>query len=389
MTLDLVTLYFVNLLYGAIFASATILTAYIDPSRTYWRSWALCYVYGVTSLFLSTTGIAIDRNVVLQAGNILIAPTFFYYYEAIYGLTNRRVSKRYLYGSCALLFTATLPAITNNNVIYSDVVRQIMVIAACAAAIHCLMQPDVRRLTSRFGLLLSAIVHILALVIHLLFLFGLLPFTWATHEMVLTVHLLAGIVFTVLNGTFLFAMTHERNALENREEALRDALTGAYNRRAFDQYLSLKLSSDETSNFLLMQLDLDHFKSVDDQFGHPAGDRVLIEFVHILSENTPAPHFVARLGGEEFAIIANDLSFQRAIKAADQILRTLETKTFEFGNGQKAQVTTSAGLYYGNGDDLSVEDLMASVDRCLYEAKRTGRNRFIRADLNNSATASL
>lgn len=385
MILDVVTLYAVNVLCSAIFACATLLAVYVDPAHAYWRSWTLCFTFGVLSLLVSTIGLAYGQNSIVQIGNILLIPTFYYYYEGMRKLADQDVPPSLLYGGGMVFCAISVHALQTGNNLYIDVSKQVLVLAACLAAAFHLLLPHFKGLTSRYGLVLSALIHCVAASVHLLFLLGISPFAWAPYTFVLSVHLLAGIVFTVLNGSFLFALTHERTALENREKALRDPLTGAFNRRAFDQYLTLLLATDEPAPFALLHLDLDHFKSVNDRFGHPAGDQVLIEVVEKLKETLAEPRFIARLGGEEFAALLTEISMSQAHESAEHVRDTLENMTFVFETGQQTQITTSIGLYFGDGDGLSKHELMTEVDQCLYRAKKAGRNRIVTATVQAAA----
>lgn len=157
-----------------------------------------------------------------------------------------------------------------------------------------------------------------------------------------------------------------------------DELTGLYNRRFINQTLSRMLYSIEES-FTLMMVDIDRFKAVNDTFGHVAGDRVLCQFASLfLSRIRKGRDWVARYGGEEFLICLKESNRKLVLKAAERIRQAVMNHGFFCGE-TTIRLTCSIGVcrISETGEFPSVEDLIESVDRGLYEAKRTGRNRII------------
>lgn len=378
MILDIPTLFAVNVLCSLVFATATLLAAYVDRDRTYWRHWCLCFSFGVASLFTSTFSLAAGSGLLFMGGHILLVPTFYFYYAGSRGLAGHHVPIKYLYIALAIVAPLTAVCYSIGPKALSEVPAQIYVIAVAISCTYLFSRPPFQNLSSRYGFICANLLQTAMTALHIFHsVNGHYPIAGLTEANVTTAHLLATIIYTVLTGTFLFSLFHERSALENKKEALKDPLTDAYNRRAFDQYLKLLLARSDPPDFALMHFDLDHFKSINDRFGHASGDEVLIAFVKILRDVTPQPRFVARLGGEEFAVIASDITNMHARETADLIRQALETTAFTFAAGGSASVTTSVGLYCGNGDGLSGPALMDEVDKSLYEAKRSGRNRVV------------
>jgi diguanylate cyclase (GGDEF)-like protein len=124
----------------------------------------------------------------------------------------------------------------------------------------------------------------------------------------------------------------------------------------------------------LIMLDLDHFKAVNDTYGHPAGDRVLVALADALRQSMREVDVVGRLGGEEFAILMPDTSAEAATQAAERIRRAIEALVLDI-DGQRLAFTASFGVaVFGRADD-TIHDLFTRADRALYRAKQAGRNR--------------
>lgn len=158
-------------------------------------------------------------------------------------------------------------------------------------------------------------------------------------------------------------------------EALTDGLTGTQNRRYFDdalrEYIVEFRRIDKPVG--LMILDLDHFKQVNDNHGHDIGDRVLRAVGSCLRDMTRYHDVVARLGGEEFAIVTPNMSADGLQKLAERIRDAIASLIIPTGRG-KLRVTTSVGLAIWDGKETA-EEFYRRADRQLYEAKRQGRNR--------------
>jgi two-component system cell cycle response regulator len=175
----------------------------------------------------------------------------------------------------------------------------------------------------------------------------------------------------------LRAMTASLSARSESMEhaALTDSLTGMQNRRYFDDALREYLEEFKRIGkpIGLLILDLDHFKSVNDSHGHDVGDEVLRVVAGCLREFTRYHDVVARLGGEEFAVVAPNMDNDMLIKLAERIRRAIASLTVQTGN-VRLRVTTSVGLAVWDGKE-GADDFFRRADRMLYEAKRLGRNR--------------
>lgn len=160
--------------------------------------------------------------------------------------------------------------------------------------------------------------------------------------------------------------------------ALTDALTGLPNRRAIETWAAGQLSGAARHKFScwVVVADLDHFKQVNDTFGHDAGDAVLQKFSKILKANTRSSDLCGRLGGEEFLIVLTHATKDDALAAIERIRGELERTPVTFG-GCTVRVTASFGLagFEGHQKPSIFSKLQTLADEALYTAKRAGRNR--------------
>ena len=160
------------------------------------------------------------------------------------------------------------------------------------------------------------------------------------------------------------------------EMVMNDALTGCLNRRGFDLSLAREVarSSRAGSDLSLIAIDLDHFKRVNDTYGHMGGDAVLREFGLMMSQAARAGDMVSRTGGEEFAILLPDTGSDGAKLVADRLCERLHAHTF-IVNGKKVSLTASFGVVSTRpGRDESDANLKQRGDEALYAAKDAGRD---------------
>jgi len=185
------------------------------------------------------------------------------------------------------------------------------------------------------------------------------------------------------------SLTHQAEvAIENTflyEEATRlsitDGLTGLWNRRLFDLRINeeLQRAIRFQEPFGLLLVDLDHFKSVNDRYGHQAGDAVLVELARRLTDATREVDVVTRFGGEEFALILPKTPVQGTMRLAAKVREVVANEPFAAGNASfPVTVSVGAAAYPDHG--LSAGELLAAADAALYRAKENGRNRVEEAE---------
>jgi two-component system, cell cycle response regulator len=167
---------------------------------------------------------------------------------------------------------------------------------------------------------------------------------------------------------------------QSLELAITDQLTGLYNRRFLFGQLAPLVQRAQCGGepVSVMTIDIDHFKRLNDTFGHDAGDAVLRDFSVRLGSNTRPSDFACRLGGEEFVIIMPRTRGDIACLAGERLRRSICSSPFGVvGISQPLDVTVSIGVACSDQNDDTVEALLKRADEALYEAKRAGRNRVI------------
>lgn len=208
--------------------------------------------------------------------------------------------------------------------------------------------------------------------------FSLLLSTW-------TIGLTVGVLSSLL--TLDFQLLNRQVDIYKKSAEL-DHLTGLYNRRVWDARTAGLEQEGRIYNILA--LDIDHFKHVNDTYGHGNGDLVLQQFANILKEETRPHDITARIGGEEFMILIYDLAPQKATKVANRIRQRIASQRFQIDGFPAIDVTTSIGVAHGRNVHIQKMSLLA--DEALYTAKQQGRNRTILFDNESNrhvaATAS-
>jgi two-component system cell cycle response regulator len=167
---------------------------------------------------------------------------------------------------------------------------------------------------------------------------------------------------------------------QGMEQAVTDPLTGLHNRRYMEGHLeSLVGDAAHTGKQVsLLIFDIDHFKAVNDTYGHPAGDAVLKEFAQRIAHNVRGVDLCCRLGGEEFVVVMPDTDADFAKVVAERLRVCIASRPFALDDGKTMlDVTVSIGLSTTIGGGDSPSGLLSRADDCLYEAKRSGRNKVV------------
>jgi diguanylate cyclase (GGDEF)-like protein len=163
-----------------------------------------------------------------------------------------------------------------------------------------------------------------------------------------------------------------------REMAFRDGLTGLYNHRYFQDLMDHELSraSRYKKAFALIMFDLDHFKKINDQYGHPSGDLVLKQVSQAVKNILRESDIAARYGGEEFAIVLPETEISGAAVVAERLRRAVEGLEI-LANGRRINTTISVGVtsYSVSQGKKEKSEILAAADHALYNSKNTGRNR--------------
>ena len=167
----------------------------------------------------------------------------------------------------------------------------------------------------------------------------------------------------------------ERELEKTKQESKEDFLTKLYNKRALDEFFAIKDAEFERydRNYSVVMFDLDHFKSVNDTYGHDAGDAVLSAFAKILKKEARTVDVVGRFGGEEFMALLSDTDTKGGVIFADKVRKQVQKSRFMY-KGERIAVTVSCGVSERK-KHVNLQGVLKAADDMLYKAKKDGRNR--------------
>jgi diguanylate cyclase (GGDEF)-like protein len=186
---------------------------------------------------------------------------------------------------------------------------------------------------------------------------------------------------------FLVAVQLENYNKENIEQskklehlALVDELTDTFNRRAFFKIAQklLKQASRENKSISIIMIDIDHFKNVNDTYGHKTGDIVLKKFAYTIKQTVRKNDVFARIGGEEFVLFLYDINPEKSENTINKILNKIRNMHITLENKKDLNITASFGVYTFKPKECSeIQQALINADKALYVAKKTGRNRVV------------
>lgn len=164
---------------------------------------------------------------------------------------------------------------------------------------------------------------------------------------------------------------------EFKKQANTDVLTNLFNRRYFFKHAAKEFSRAKRHGLemAVISIDIDYFKKINDKYGHPIGDKVLIEMGQSILKNLRQEDILARVGGEEFSIILPDTTLEKAIPVAQRICHSENKIVIDEQNNETIKIQVSVGLVSIKATDVNFDDLFIRADNALYQAKKTGRNK--------------
>lgn len=193
----------------------------------------------------------------------------------------------------------------------------------------------------------------------------------------------------LVTATVLLVRSAERQealVAELRRHAATDSLTGLVTRRAFTEALEAALERCDDEGTSLLLLDVDWFKSVNDRFGHPGGDEVLVQLSHLLVESSRRGDVVCRLGGDEMAVLMPGCTVEVARRRAEEIVAAVRAHGFALTVGDVINVSVSVGLAHSPTHAEGAQRLYSAADTALYAAKRAGRDRMMAYEMSSGVT---
>jgi len=195
---------------------------------------------------------------------------------------------------------------------------------------------------------------------------GYPPHNWAEE-----LNVIISILALSAAGALTLSIDQIRLAKKSQLSAMSDPLTGLLNRRGLAAVRSASLRADEA----VVLFDLDHFKQINDRYGHAVGDRVICAFADTLREHGRTTDAKARLGGEEFAMVMARVTPKQARAIARRVTEAFAAAERVTDDGEPFRCTVSAGVAFGREEGAAMDVVMTRADQALYAAKRAGRNR--------------
>jgi len=184
--------------------------------------------------------------------------------------------------------------------------------------------------------------------------------------------------FLVTTSVLLTTASERQARLVARleEMAAIDPLTGLVTRHVFDEAANSALSgANSEGGTALLLIDVDHFKSINDRYGHPAGDAVLVQMAELLVSRTRTGDVVCRLGGDEIAVLLPGCTHDAATARAQDVLEAVQCHTFLVDADDQVEVSISLGIAHAPSHATDLRELYKAADAALYDAKQAGRNR--------------
>lgn len=355
--------------------AAVYFVAGLGRKERYWRSWwvsSLILGLGLAS-FVVRDSLPLGLGVFLPNGLLILG--FGLRWRAAREFSGRPVMRSVVFGPASLFLLLCLlpPFLSTYGLVYTLVNIALTTLAVLTAWEFFRDHED--RLWSRYGLAFA--YGLISLSFGLRVVQGLVEggsmVNAVPRDLALLAHLIVSTVYIAASGAFALSLAYERNAADLRKAASHDFLTGLLNRGAFEQKLRARYAAAAGQPFALALLDIDHFKAINDQHGHAAGDAVLRTCASIFRDHAHEGDLVARIGGEEFALVLNGPCAKAAERRVSQLIEAISRCTMGYA-GRTIRVTVSAGMLHCDGA-ADFDTLVARADQLLYTAKSNGRNR--------------
>ena len=378
MNLDVNTLFLVTIYVEAILGLLLLFAWIQNPQIRAVAWWGSAHLLRAGSIVLFGMYGSVSEAISIDLANALLFLSFGVTWTGARVFDGRPVQPMYLVaGPVAWLIVAHLPSFSNELDLRFLLASGIITAYTWLAAYEFWRgrsEPLVSRWPAIFMLFAHGALFLLRTP-----LFAIMPWSTAS-EMVgsvwLTVLSFEALLFTISIAFILLAMAKERTEYRHKTAAMIDPLTGIANRRSFLQD-GADMERRHAANpypAAVLLIDLDHFKSINDRFGHAIGDRVLQVFAETAQANIRSTDLFGRLGGEEFAAVLYGVSREKAVALAERIRSTFAEIASEV-DGRPVAATVSIGIVFNQGQTFDMSDLLGQADQALYYAKERGRNR--------------
>ncbi|AZN73096.1 GGDEF domain-containing protein [Georhizobium profundi] len=355
--------------------AAVYFVAGFRQQERYWTSWwlsSLILGVGLASFIVQDL---LPRSIGVLLPNLMLILGFGLRWRAAREFSGRAVSNLVVIGPAAgfLLLCLLPPFVNAYGIVYTLVNIALTTLAVLTAWEFFRDHQD--RLWSRYGLAFAYCLISLSFGLRVVqgLVEGSSMLNTVPRDLALLAHLIVSTVYITASGTFALSLAYERNAAELKKAASHDFLTGLLNRGAFEQKLRARCAAGVAKPFALALLDIDHFKAINDQHGHAAGDAVLRTCARIFRDHAREGDLVARVGGEEFALFFEGANTSDAERRLSRLIEAIAQCTMGYG-GRAIRVTVSAGMLHCDGA-ADFDTVVAQADRLLYKAKSNGRNR--------------
>jgi diguanylate cyclase (GGDEF)-like protein len=386
MTLDVHTLFMVTVYVEAILGLLLLFVWAQNMALHAVCWWGFAHLIRLSSIALFGLYGSVPDLISIDLANALLFTAFAVLWTGARVFDGRPVEPVYLVtGAVLWLLICRLPVLTDNIDLRSLIASGIITAYIWLTAYEFWRgrdEPLVSRWPAIFMLFAQGALFVLRTPM-----IAMLPGLTATDSVFgsvwMTVLSFESLLFTISTAFILLAMAKERTELRHRTAAMIDPLTGIANRRAFLQEASV-LTKRHIGNprpTAVLLFDLDHFKSINDRFGHALGDRVLAIFAETARSSIRGSDLIGRLGGEEFAAMLTDTSRDKAAVVAERIRESF-AQVAQDVDGRPVCATVSIGLVHSLEPILDLPDLLAQADYALYYAKERGRNRVEVASLD-------
>lgn len=371
--LDQQTMFMVNALLLLVFAVAFLLAAIGDKDRSYWINLVISNLLFAVAFFQFSKSINGAAEALLIP-NALLVIGLGLRWLAIRNFFGHRSSPTWFIVLTILIVAALLISPSIGQGLVFGFIN--FVIAAQILAIIVSLAKEKEKLPSKIALILAYSVIGLSSLLRVVQGWILSPEieNLLPADIFLELNLIAATIHISASGAFSLSIAYERSVSVLREIAMRDPLTGLYNRWSIQALSETIQTRTSDHNASAVMLDIDHFKSVNDTYGHAAGDAALKHCADLIRHTFREYNLIARVGGEEFLVIMPKQETHEAEKLAKKLQNSMRVNEFYFEN-TRIPLTVSAGISHGSADPLSLSKLIDSADKSLYQAKINGRDR--------------